>query len=274
MNKDVRVAAWLFISVLMLLTNPAGLAGTLPGQNASVSAPLVPSPVGRFNDLDATLVSAGLKGDVNGMREAIRLGANPNAIDTDGLPALCWLMFAKKREGFAFLVANGGTGRLRIGARQLHATVYEEAAVKKDSYWFTTLFDKEVDPNFAIDVSSGRTILQYLIFYDRLDLVEYVLRAGADINRADKFGASPLLVSVTQGVHLKTALFLLKNGANPQCSTPKTGSFIDNLVRVGTSFPAAAKQTEAWRDYLSVIEFLESTRVQLPDSLVQLLHEK
>jgi ankyrin repeat protein len=46
---------------------------------------------------------------------------------------------------------------------------------------------------------AGETAFHYVVVENRLDLAEFLLLAGSDINKADEFGATPLMHAVMLG---------------------------------------------------------------------------
>ena len=72
------------------------------------------------------------------------------------------------------------------------------------------LFDKGADVNKAN--SFGSTPLIISCINDNLELARLLLDKEADVNKADKFGSTPLIISCFHG-NLKLARLLLSRGA-------------------------------------------------------------
>ena len=52
-----------------------------------------------------------------------------------------------------------------------------------------------------------------------LRCIELFLQAGADVNKADRFGASPLLLAVNRGYNLRCIELFLQAGADVNATT-------------------------------------------------------
>jgi len=59
----------------------------------------------------------------------------------------------------------------------------------------------------------GETAFHYVVVENRLDLAEFLLAAGSDINAATKYGATPLMHAVMLG-HRELAQWLIAKGAS------------------------------------------------------------
>lgn len=81
------------------------------------------------------------------------------------------------------------------------------------------------------EVKAGATALTAAVQMGRLDMAEYLLERGADINASDVTGATPLYHAVT-GSHTKLVDFLLQHKADPDIAGP-TGFPIQVAARQG-----------------------------------------
>ncbi|XP_050438309.1 myotrophin-like [Adelges cooleyi] len=68
--------------------------------------------------------------------------------------------------------------------------------------------------------TNGRTMLHKACDYGHLDIVEYLIQNGADINKKDNFGITPLLCALWEN-HLKVAKYLIDKGATTTLLTPE-----------------------------------------------------
>ena len=63
----------------------------------------------------------------------------------------------------------------------------------------------------AVD-RDGRTLLLNAVCYERIAVAEFLIKAGADVNRADSMGYTPLHIAVQRG-NIALTEMLLKHGA-------------------------------------------------------------
>ena len=80
--------------------------------------------------------------------------------------------------------------------------------------------------------TGGSTPLREVLYYERSDAVELLVRAGADVNHSDEVGITPLLSALRFGDY-RSARALMEGGANPW------------LVSNKGELPAAILQEEA-----------------------------
>jgi len=82
---------------------------------------------------------------------------------------------------------------------------------------------KGVDVNAAID---GRLPLHYASDYGQLEVIQYLLSKGANIDSADKHGISPLLAAIWEG-HTSCVKFLVEKGASKSGTAPDGSSYVE-----------------------------------------------
>jgi len=78
----------------------------------------------------------------------------------------------------------------------------------------------------------GTTPLHRAVQQDRLDDVQALLTAGANVNAKNRYGVTPLLVAATNG-NAPIAQALLKAGADVRVIVPETGSILMAASRTG-----------------------------------------
>jgi len=86
------------------------------------------------------------------------------------------------------------------------------------------------DPNAADP--DGTTALHWAVQEDRLDMVEPLIAAGANVNATNRWGVTPLALAVTNGNAAITQA-LLKAGADPRHPVPATGTPLLTAARSG-----------------------------------------
>ncbi|XP_022229578.1 myotrophin isoform X1 [Drosophila obscura] len=72
----------------------------------------------------------------------------------------------------------------------------------------------------------GRYPIHYAADFGQLKVLEFLILKGADVNKKDKHGITPLLAAIWEG-HTSCVEFLLKKGANKSDSTPDGQSYIE-----------------------------------------------
>lgn len=117
------------------------------------------------------------QGHFNVLRKLLKAGANPNVYDTEGEP----LIFIP--------VVNGDYETL-------------EVLLESDS----------CDINIK-SLDSATTALTTAVGLEDLEMVKYLIKAGADVNCIDEAGKSPLLLALQDG-KFKIAQYLMKQGSD------------------------------------------------------------
>ncbi|XP_060560318.1 myotrophin-like [Ruditapes philippinarum] len=90
-------------------------------------------------------------------------------------------------------------------------------AVKKE------IENKKGDINTEVQ---GRTALHFAADYGQTDVITCLLDNGADINKPDKHGISPLLAAIWEN-HTDAVKLLLERGASKEGKAPDGTSYYD-----------------------------------------------
>ncbi|CAI5456054.1 unnamed protein product [Caenorhabditis angaria] len=69
------------------------------------------------------------------------------------------------------------------------------------------------------EVYNGRTAIQIASDYGHVNIVEFLIGMGANINDVDRYGITPLLSAVWEG-HVAVVKLLLAHGANRNVKAP------------------------------------------------------
>ncbi|XP_030384815.1 myotrophin [Scaptodrosophila lebanonensis] len=72
----------------------------------------------------------------------------------------------------------------------------------------------------------GRFPLHYAADFGQLKVLKFLIEMGADVNKSDKHGITPLLAAVWEG-HTSCVQLLLEKGANKNGSTPDGQSYLE-----------------------------------------------
>jgi len=73
---------------------------------------------------------------------------------------------------------------------------------------------------------NGRLPVCFASDYGQLDVLNYLIKVGADVNVQDKYGISPLLAAIYEG-HTKCVATLLAAGASADGKAPDGSSYIE-----------------------------------------------
>lgn len=141
---------------------------------------------------DFALLEASLHGDVQGIKKAIKDGANVNIQDA---------------EGFTPLNRSA-----------------------KLSYYHLVYYFVELGADVTIPNDENITPLHYGVEYNNIKIVKLLLENGADIDARDKITESPLHWAGWTG-NYEAAKLLLKHGANPYAKNNTGVTPIDLTIR-------------------------------------------
>jgi uncharacterized protein len=86
------------------------------------------------------------------------------------------------------------------------------------------------DPNQS--EPDGTTPLHWAVQQDRLDIVQALISAGANVNAKNRYGTPPLVVAAANG-NASITKALLKAGADVRVMVPETGSVLIAAARTG-----------------------------------------
>jgi ankyrin repeat protein len=215
----------------------------------------------------AALALSAARGELERIDQFVAQGADPNAEAADGMTPLVWAMGGNSKAGFRRLLErgarpdypardrgvgyNGPTPWLAIG---------EAAGDAYDSQWLEMLLANGANPNVVEpksgecdrDDRAGTTPIFDAIDSGRVENVDLLIKAGADVNHQDNRGNSPLVHAASfVRARFRIVLRLLEAGADWR---------IRNNEGENAAFRLAFfddPQTDAGRDVRPVIELLE-----------------
>merc|ERR1711862_407140 len=72
----------------------------------------------------------------------------------------------------------------------------------------------------------GRLPMHYASDYGQLEVLQYLISKGANIDSADKHGISPLLAAIWEG-HTSCVKFLVEKGASKSGTAPDGSSYVE-----------------------------------------------
>src|SRR4029453_11657227 len=106
-----------------------------------------------------------------------------------------------------------------------------DATEKMDRVRIRALLKQRVDVNTPqID---GMTALHWAPYQDDLEVTELLVRAGANVKAANRYGVTPLSLACTNG-NAAIVEMLLESGADPNASLPGGETPLMTAARVGS----------------------------------------
>ena len=168
----------------------------------------------------AALAEAAAAGDTGRIRRLVAAGADPDARGDDGVNLLQWALLNRSTLGMAGLLDNGARP---AGADSAGKTVMHYAAMANDPRYLEVLLAHRADPNTP-DAVTLATPLESTIMWRREEQFRALLRAGADVSRADRFGDTPLHAAAKINA-VDRVLDLLEAGADPRARNQRGNTF-------------------------------------------------
>jgi len=159
-------------------------------------------------ELDEKLIDAAFSGKVEAARSLIDQGADVNAVDAVGNPALLTATRPYNTEMVQLLVDSGAEANT---AGALGDTPLLVAARTGLTDIVRILLEADADPNYTRSSDGGTALMEACIF-GRNDIVTLLVEAGADVNAEDRFGFTPLAVA-QKNEHANIADYLIQHGA-------------------------------------------------------------
>ena len=182
-------------------------------------------------DGQSALMLAARTGALEVAKELVAHGANVNAKEAwRGQTALMWAVDANQAEIAQLLIAKGADVNVRALANDWDAQITSE-------------------PRGQYRPTGGLTALLYAARSGCSRCVRSILEAGADIDRPNPDGITPLMIAI-DNFHYDTARLLLDSGANPHVSDwyGRTALYIaadmsSFSFRLGAAPPAPSETT-------------------------------
>lgn len=230
------------------------------------------------NDQGAALLTRAARlGDIKEVELLLASGADPNAHDGYGLPALQYAASFNRAEVAAALLKNGADpNELRVLPPHQSsdpATALQYAADRGNAQITSLLIASGAKVN-AVG-QTGRTALHFAANRGYPNVIRLLLEAKADPNVRDLDGSSPLDEAIYSGSPLTVAM-LLKFGARLNAQQTKTGAtplneaaFIGNTTMVRYLVDSRADVSIADKHGYDPLE--NSVRMKKEDSALLLL---
>lgn len=244
---------------MALLTACAGLASPGEAGNYSEYYPeaLRGAPAGAYyqNPAQIELLEAAADGAAAAMQAAVNAGADVNAVGSDGLLPLYWVMAQGSLKGTQWLLDHGADpnrySAMPADWRAKRQSPLSLAVRLEKPQYLQTLLKHGGDPN-QVPYDDGSTLLFYAIVPRRLENAKLLLENGADVNHQANFGDTPLYTSVA-GQMYDISLMLLRAGADPL--TPKNKS--EDMIGMLHDYGNRATNLQSHKAYPEFISELQ-----------------
>jgi len=145
--------------------------------------------------------------DVNGVKQALAKGMDPNTVDKTGTPILMVAAREKSDDVAILLINNPKTDVDALDAAQENALMF--AALNNDLPLVKALIDKDAEVN-----KQGWTPLHYAATSSADDIIKLLLDESAYVDAASPNGTTPLMMAARAG-SVSTVNVLLDGGADP-----------------------------------------------------------
>ena len=160
--------------------------------------------------LDARLLRTATQGDKKKVAELIARGAHVDALDEDGWTPLLWAAAHGNEETVEALLDAGAN-------REAATRLERQSALTLAAKWnrvevVETLLRRGLAPNRRDSI--GWSALMWASLQGRTDVVKVLLDGGATIETVDSDGNTPLILAARRG-RLQTVRLLLDRGARP-----------------------------------------------------------
>lgn len=140
--------------------------------------------------------------------EAIRSGANVNAVQADGTSALLWAVYRIDHDVAQALLERGANPN---GRNTLATTPLCEAVTIADARLVAMLLKAGADPNLGNE--DGQTPLMIAARNGSLPLVQMLVKAGARVNERERYRGQTALMWAVAGSSVEVVEFLVRNKA-------------------------------------------------------------
>lgn len=137
------------------------------------------------------------RNDIRGIDAAVAKGANVNGIGREEMTPLAWAFSKQKKESFKRLLEKGADPNFKtkkIAWNNDGQSVMQFAALSEDPDYLRWALQHGGNPN-GPDLFPGKTIIFTAIRNRRPQNVEILAKEGADINRQDKAGFTPIMMA-------------------------------------------------------------------------------
>jgi len=205
-----------------------------------------------------TLLKGVEKGDIAQMDAALKLGANVNAVGYQEITPLGWAIAKQNKAGFLWLLQHGANPNFKIQPKfesdQATSTM-ALSALLEDSAYLQMALDHGGDPNATDgypDKFHEKTIIHTAIENHRKENVKLLAKYGADLNRKNGMGFTPIEEAAMDS-QFDMVLLLMDLGANPSLKD----NYNWDLSRILKSYGSNPAHPEQLKYYNELIKRLK-----------------
>jgi uncharacterized protein len=177
--------------------------------------------------------------DEPAVKAAVSQGADVNSFGAGGFRLLYWAMVRNKSEGFETLIKYGADFNADyrdvpfLPDRSYRRSVLRVVLESDSRECLKALLRHGVSPDYAPQSEDGMSLICFAGRAGSVSVIEALLEAGADINRRDAAGYTPL-VRAMMGCEYNTAWLFLRRGADPTIKDYRGKTFADSLKQYGS----------------------------------------
>jgi ankyrin repeat protein len=183
------------------------------------------------------LIEAARAGNVDKIRNLVSSGISPDASDVPYHNPLVMAVIKNKEEAVNTLIQLGADVNKTISGLGGGGTALHAAAARTMPNIVKMLLDAGADINK--EDNDGRTPLITAISLDNIDMVKFLIANGADINMINRNNETPLYIAATlSNTKVIKLLFSHPSFQNPKIHNSKT---VIDLAREGRFWPKINK---------------------------------
>ncbi len=211
--------------------------------------------------------------DLNTIERLLKAGANVNAIGKGNMTPLLWAFPDDHLLAFETLLKNGADPNVEIDDNVIPPTAafYPKDSVTQmvcrssKSKYFELVFDNGGDPNLPGWFGDPPLIAVIKHGPCKKERIKKLIEVGADIDKKDNSGTTPVMTAVVYGGQYDIAIFLLELGADFTIHRK-----VARLVHDVVGEKARVEQSSSARrdQYRELVEWLESNGESIKEAEV------
>ncbi|MDH5228476.1 MAG: hypothetical protein OEZ58_10190 [Gammaproteobacteria bacterium] len=198
--------------------------------------------------LDSQLIYAAIDEDFAEVDRLVKAGANVNAVGSEGLSPLMWLIAAKAKKGLEKLLQLGANPNYKT---DIEFSAMELAAQADDIDYLKILLRHGGDPN--ITCWNGMPLLQRIANGRNWKRIDFLLDNGADLNGVDNQGGTIADHVVAVWGRYDKGLFYLEKGTTVE---------LERLAQIAVMVNVPDSQ-QIW--YEKLLAALKQRGVEIPE---------